>query len=247
MKKRLFTMLLLLCLLLTALTATVAAESTNANGGHLEFTFNGRTVTFVLSFNYVCENKHNTHDGYFTYNLNSVQAKKADGTLVSMAEWKPEDTIRADITVSGIHCYVCDEKIDGTITKTVEFTGADVANFCHLTRNSDNALTAEMQHIRGADTNDRMAPHPVLVVCAAWELSLILMMNISPMAFFSAWMTLHRREPCVTLRFLMAAVSLSQLRYPEKSIRSLPTMSVKWNASAKKNTDIVTPVPGTPV
>ncbi len=37
MKKRLFTMLLLLCLLLTALTATVAAESTNANGGHLEF------------------------------------------------------------------------------------------------------------------------------------------------------------------------------------------------------------------
>lgn len=154
MKKRLFTMLLLLCLLLTALTATVAAESTNANGGHLEFTFNGRTVTFVLSFNYVCKNKHNTHDGYFTYNLNSVQAKKADGTLVSMAEWKPEDTICADITVSGIHCYVCDEKIDGTITKTVEFTGADVANFCHLTRNSNNALTAEMQHIRGADTND---------------------------------------------------------------------------------------------
>lgn len=156
MKKRLFTMLLLLCLLLTALTATVAAESTNANGGHLEFTFNGRTVTFVLSFNYVCKNKHNTHDGYFTYNLNSVQAKKADGTLVSMAEWKPEDTICADITVSGIHCYVCDEKIDGTITKTVEFTGADVANFCHLTRNSNNALTAEMQHIRGADTNDRI-------------------------------------------------------------------------------------------
>lgn len=156
MKKRLFTMLLLLCLLLTALTATVAAESTNANGGHLEFTFNGRTVTFVLSFNYVCKNKHNTHDGYFTYNLNSVQAKKADGTLVSMAEWKPEDTICADITVSGIHCYVCDEKIDGTITKTVEFTGADVANFCHLTRNSNNALTAEMQHIRGVDTNDRI-------------------------------------------------------------------------------------------
>lgn len=156
MKKRLFTMLLLLCLLLTALTTTVAAESTNANGGHLEFTFNGRTVTFVLSFNYVCKNNHNTHDGYFTYNLNSVQAKKADGTLVSMAEWKPEDTICADITVSGIHCYVCDEKIDGTITKTVEFTGADVANFCHLTRNSNNALTAEMQHIRGADTNDRI-------------------------------------------------------------------------------------------
>lgn len=156
MKKRLFTMLLLLCLLLTALTATVAAESTNANGGHLEFTFNGRTVTFVLSFNYVCKNKHNTHDGYFTYNLNSVQAKKADGTLVSMAEWKPEDTICADITISGIHCYVCDEKIDGTITKTVEFTGADVANFCHLTRDSNNALTAEMQHIRGADTNDRI-------------------------------------------------------------------------------------------
>lgn len=41
----------------------------------------------------------------------------------------------------------------------------------------------------------RMALHPVpVVVCAAWELPLILMTNISPMAFFSAWMTLHRRE-----------------------------------------------------
>lgn len=162
MKKRLLRNLLILGLLLVALTVTVAAQSTNTNGGDLEFTFNGRTVRFVLSFNYVCESGHRTHDGYFanTYNLNSVQAKKADGTLVSMAEWKPEDTIRADITVSGIYCALgkkdgdaCGEIIDKTITTTVEFTGAD---FCHLRRNSTNALTATMDHIRGADTKDQL-------------------------------------------------------------------------------------------
>ena len=162
MKKRLLRNLLILALLLVALTVTVAAQSTNTNGGDLEFTFNGRTVRFVLSFYYVCESGHRTHDGFFanTYNLNSVQAKKADGTLVSMAEWKPEDTIRADITVSGIYCArgkkdgdACGKIIDKTITTTVEFTGAD---FCHLRRNSTNALTATMDHIRGADTKDQL-------------------------------------------------------------------------------------------
>ena len=162
MKKRLLRNLLILALLLVALTVTVAAQSTNTNGGDLEFTSNGRTVRFVLSFYYVCESGHRTHDGFFanTYNLNSVQAKKADGTLVSMAEWKPEDTIRADITVSGIYCArgkkdgdACGKIIDKTITTTVEFTGAD---FCHLRRNSTNALTATMDHIRGADTKDQL-------------------------------------------------------------------------------------------
>ena len=163
MKKRLLIMLLLLCLLLTALTATVSAASTNPNGGQLEFTFNNRPVKFWLSFDYVCETGHRTQDGFFTYNLDSVQAKKAGSTLVSMAEWRPGDTICANITISGIYCnlgkknnYACGEIIDGTITKTVEFTGDDVANFCHLTLDSNNALKATIEHIRGDSTSDKL-------------------------------------------------------------------------------------------
>ena len=163
MKKRLLVMLLLLCLLLTALTATVAAAATNTNGGSLDYAFKGQEGTFNLSFYYICETGHRTPDGFFTYNLDSVQAKKADGTLVSMAEWRPGDTISANITISGIYCdlgkqnnYACGEIIDRTITKTVEFTGADVANFCHRTLNSTNALAATIEHIRGDNTSDKL-------------------------------------------------------------------------------------------
>ena len=163
MKKRLLVMLLLLCLLLTALTATVSAAATNTNGGSLDYAFKGQEGTFNLSFYYICETGHRTPDGFFTYNLDSVQAKKADGTLVSMAEWRPGDTISANITISGIYCdlgkqnnYACGEIIDRTITKTVEFTGADVANFCHRTLNSTNALAATIEHIRGDNTSDKL-------------------------------------------------------------------------------------------
>lgn len=163
MKKRLLMMLLLLCLLLTALTATVSAAATNTNGGSLDYAFKGQEGTFNLSFYYICETGHRTPDGFFTYNLDSVQAKKADGTLVSMAEWRPGDTISANITISGIYCdlgkennYACGEIIDRTITKTVEFTGADVANFCHRTLNSTNALAATIEHIRGDNTSDKL-------------------------------------------------------------------------------------------
>ena len=163
MKKRVLVMLLLLCLLLTALTATVSAAATNTNGGSLDYAFKGQEGTFNLSFYYICETGHRTPDGFFTYNLDSVQAKKADGTLVSMAEWRPGDTISANITISGIYCdlgkqnnYACGEIIDRTITKTVEFTGADVANFCHRTLNSTNALAATIEHIRGDNTSDKL-------------------------------------------------------------------------------------------
>ena len=156
-------MLLLLCLLLTALTATVSAAATNTNGGSLDYAFKGQEGTFNLSFYYICETGHRTPDGFFTYNLDSVQAKKADGTLVSMAEWRPGDTISANITISGIYCdlgkqnnYACGEIIDRTITKTVEFTGADVANFCHRTLNSTDALAATIEHIRGDNTSDKL-------------------------------------------------------------------------------------------
>lgn len=85
MKKRLLVMLLLLCLLLTALTATVSAGRTGENG-FLDYNFKGRDITFVLSYDYVCENGNKTDDNFFTNKLNSVQAKKADGKLVSIEE-----------------------------------------------------------------------------------------------------------------------------------------------------------------
>ena len=159
MKKRLFTMLLLLCLLLTALTATVSAGRTGENG-FLDYNFKGRDITFVLSYDYVCENGNKTDDNFFTNKLNSVQAKKADGKLVSIEEWKPGDTICANVTISGIYCKwgkedgsTCGNKIDKTITTTVEFTGTD---FCHLRRSSTNALTATKDHIRGDNTSDQL-------------------------------------------------------------------------------------------
>lgn len=159
MKKRLLVMLLLLCLLLTALTATVSAGRTGENG-FLDYNFKGRDITFVLSYDYVCENGNKTDDNFFTNKLNSVQAKKADGKLVSIEEWKPGDTICANVTISGIYCKwgkedgsTCGNKIDKTITTTVEFTGTD---FCHLRRSSTNALTATKDHIRGDNTSDQL-------------------------------------------------------------------------------------------
>ena len=43
--------------------------------------------------------------------------------------------------------------MDKTIEATLEFRADD---FCHLTRTSSTALTATMEHIRGADVNDRI-------------------------------------------------------------------------------------------
>ena len=152
-------MLLLICLLLTALTATVSAGRTGENG-LLDYNFKGRDITFVLSYDYVCENGDKTDDNFFTDKLNSVQARKADGKLVSIEEWKPGDTICANVTISGIYCKwgkedgsTCGNKIDKTITTTVEFTGTD---FCHLRRSSTNALTATKDHIRGDNTSDQL-------------------------------------------------------------------------------------------
>ncbi|MFR7742901.1 MAG: hypothetical protein ACLU3I_06135 [Acutalibacteraceae bacterium] len=95
----------------------MAAESTNANGGHFGVYSSMVGQLPVLSFNYVCKNNHNTHDGYFTYNLNSVQLKKADGHIVFMAEWKPKTPFVQTLPFQNSSLDICDEKIDGTITK----------------------------------------------------------------------------------------------------------------------------------
>lgn len=157
MKKRLLVMLLLLCLLLTALTATAGAEYTGA-GGLLDCTLDGRTFHFSINGRYRCESNHTTGVLYAEdHKLLSVEAKKSDGTVVPIAEWRPGDKILAKVEIPNFNCSRCIEdgglcgSMNKTINATIEFTGDD---FCHRWRNSNNPLTARMDHIRGADTND---------------------------------------------------------------------------------------------
>ena len=157
MKKRLLVMLLLLCLLLTALTATAGAEYTGA-GGLLDCTLDGRTFHFSINGRYRCESNHTTGVLYAEdHKLLSVEAKKSDGTVVPIAEWRPGDKILAKVEIPNFNCSRCIEdgglcgSMNKTINATIEFTGDD---FCHRWRNSNNPLTTRMDHIRGADTND---------------------------------------------------------------------------------------------
>lgn len=96
MKKRLLVMLLLLCLLLTALTATAGAED-NYTGeqGHLTLDVNGQKRTFIINARYDCENDHGATDLFNNRDadkLLSVQARK-NGKEVSIAEWEPGDSL----------------------------------------------------------------------------------------------------------------------------------------------------------
>ena len=157
MKKRLLVMLLLLCLLLTALTATVSAAYTG-EAGLLDCTLDGRTFHFSINGRYHCEHNHTTAVLYdLNHKLLSVKAKKSDGTVVPIAEWRPGDKILAKVEIPNFNCSRCIEdgglcgSMNKTINATIEFTGDD---FCHRWRNSNNPLTARMDHIRGADTND---------------------------------------------------------------------------------------------
>ena len=160
MKKRLFRTLLMLCLLLIALTATVGAEdSYTGERGHLTLDVNGRKLTFIVDARYDCENDHgNTY--LFSNRKNdkliNVQARKPDKTtVVPIAEWRPGDTILASIEISNFNCAKPDGNACGTMNKTIKTTlefSAD--DFCHRMRNSSDALTVKMEHIRGDDVND---------------------------------------------------------------------------------------------
>lgn len=161
MKKRLLVMLLLLCLLLTALTATVGAEdSYTGERGHLTLDVNGQKRTFIINARYDCENDHGATDLFNNRDadkLLSVQAKKPNGMVVPIAEWKPGDTILASIYISSFNCARPEGSDCGTMNKTIETTLEFKADdFCHLTRTSTTALTATMEHIRGNDVNDKI-------------------------------------------------------------------------------------------
>lgn len=158
MKKRLFTMLLLLCLLLTALTVMLSAAYTGEEGC-LSLNVNGRDLQFNIDARYDCENDHgNTYlfSGRKNDKLINVQARKPDkATVVPIAEWQPGDTILASIEISNFNCAKPDGKACGTMNKTIKTTlefSAD--DFCHRRRGSSDALTFKMEHIRGDDVND---------------------------------------------------------------------------------------------
>lgn len=163
MKKRLLVMLLLLCLLLTALTATVGAEDRyTGERGHLTLDVKGQERTFIINALYDCENDHGYTELFYRRDadkLTNVQARKPGGsTVVPIAEWEPGDTILASIYISSFNCKEPNNssdcgKMNEPIEATLEFNADD---FCHLTRTSSTALTATMEHIRGADVNDRI-------------------------------------------------------------------------------------------
>lgn len=158
MKKRLLRNLLVLGLLLVALTVMLSAAYTGEEG-HLSLNVNGRDLLFIVDARYDCENDHgNTYlfSGRKNDKLINVQARKPDkATVVPIAEWQPGDTILASIEISNFNCAKPDGKACGTMNKTIKTTlefSAD--DFCHRMRNSSDALTFKMEHIRGDDVND---------------------------------------------------------------------------------------------
>ena len=158
MKKRLFRNLLMLCLLLVALTVMVSAAYTGENG-HLSLNVNGRDLLFIIDARYDCENDHGPtflFSNRKNDKLINVQARKPDKTtVVPIAEWRPGDTILASIEISNFNCANPDDKACGTMNKTIKTTLEFSANdFCHRMRNSSDALTFNMEHIRGDDVND---------------------------------------------------------------------------------------------
>lgn len=162
MKKRLLVMLLLLCLLLTALTATVsAADRYTGERGHLTLDVKGQERTFIINALYDCENDHGYTELFYRRDadkLTNVQARKPGGsTVVPIAEWEPGDTILASIYISSFNCKEPNNssdcgKMNEPIEATLEFNADD---FCHR-RYSSNPLKFEMKHIRGKDVNDKI-------------------------------------------------------------------------------------------
>lgn len=152
----------MLGLLLIALTAAVGAEDNYAGErGHLTLDVNGRKLTFIIDARYDCENDHGPtflFSNRKNDKLINVQALKPDKTtVVPIAEWRPGDTILASIEISNFNCAKPDGKACGTMNKTIKTTLEFSANdFCHRTRNSSDALTFNMEHIRRDDVNDKI-------------------------------------------------------------------------------------------
>lgn len=127
MKKRLLVMLLLLCLLLTALTATVSAFTVKVNGEDVR-------ITFGIDYHCdICKTYPPVNDDDYT--INSFQAYTADGTPKPLAEWKYNDGLVLSVTIKNTSCSKCrtngvNTPIQGG-TFNVVIEAARVGYYCH--------------------------------------------------------------------------------------------------------------------
>lgn len=127
MKKRLLVMLLLLCLLLTALTATVSA------GGLYKTTVNGNEVSARISILYYCNTcKHyeylNDEENVIT--VHNIQAHTTDGKTKPLAEWALGDGIVLSESIKDTVCVRCKTtEIKARTFDSIIYN--DVGYYCH--------------------------------------------------------------------------------------------------------------------
>lgn len=123
MKKRLLVMLLLLCLLLTALTATVSAFTVKVNGEDVR-------ITFGIDYHCdICKTYPPVNDDDFT--INSFQAYTEDGKAKPLAEWKYGDGLVLSVSVKETVCTRCTQTKISAGTFDVVVNAADVGHYCH--------------------------------------------------------------------------------------------------------------------
>ena len=145
MKKRLFTTLLLLCLLVAALTATVAASApATPSFTHTDITHADKSILFTFEAYYLCEGNLKTpvtlNDGYTVTNINSWTSTQ----------------IEFQINVPSVRC-AGDSSIPHNThshevvhpSKRVTFSGEDL---CHKTLE----LTTKIQHVVYETTDDAL-------------------------------------------------------------------------------------------
>ena len=145
MKKRLFTTLLLLCLLVAALTATVAASApATPSFTHTDITHADKSILFTFEAYYLCEGNLKTpvtlNDGYKVTNINSWTSTQ----------------IEFQINVPSVRC-AGDSSIPHNThshevvypSKRVTFSGEDL---CHKTLE----LTTKIQHVVYETTDDAL-------------------------------------------------------------------------------------------
>ena len=137
MKKRLLVMLLLLCLLLTALTATVSA------GGLYKTTVNGNEVSARISILYYCNTcKHyeylNDEENVIT--VHNIQAHTTDGKTKPLAEWALGDGIVLSVSIKDTVCVRCKTtEIKARTFDSIIYN--DVGYYCH--KAFSNAITVD--------------------------------------------------------------------------------------------------------
>ena len=123
MKKRLLVMLLLLCLLLTALTATVSAFTVKVNGEDVR-------ITFGIDYHCdICKTYPPVNDDDYT--INSFQAYTEDGEAKPLAEWKYGDGLVLSVSVKETVCTKCAQTKISAETFDVVVNAADVGHYCH--------------------------------------------------------------------------------------------------------------------